>query len=117
MSTKAGPSRGSRRGSEAVSRKDDEEDGGHREQCPTCLRWVTKGLKAHKPDCPGERDFTGKFDCLIPGCDNSSAYYSDMLRHFRLLHPGQEMPEEMKNYRRYFLFKTDLFANVVARLL
>ncbi len=102
MSAKAGPSRGSRRGSEASLRKDDDDSsqGGQREQCPTCLRWVNKGLEAHKADCPGERDFKGVFPCLIGGCDSTSAYYSDMLRHFRLLHPGQEMPEEMKNYQR-----------------
>ena len=73
-----------------------------RVQCTVCLQYVAKstGLERHRPKCVGARGYTGHFPCVVRGCRLSYRRYADLIRHFRIKHEGQKMPEIMKYYKR-----------------
>ena len=107
MSAVAGSSGGDRKGSNDPTKKkdskggrDDDEEGQKRSgrfQCHICQRNLNISLEEHELDCPGERDWSGEFRCMYPGCGETVRYFGEVLRHWRQSHGKYTMPERMKN--------------------
>ena len=113
MSAVAGSSGGGRKGSKDPTKKkipdsrsgnEDDEDGPKkRNECHLCVRRLNVSFEEHRVDCPGERDWSGEFRCMLPKCNEVVRYFGEMLRHWRLNHRGHRMPEKMRNRLRYVL--------------
>jgi len=96
------PSKKKKPDSKSGGNKDDERkwNSGQKE-CPECHLFVYD-LKAHQVECIGKRDFKGDFACTMPGCTVRYPFYAQLTRHFNTIHAGEQMPEVMRNYTRYF---------------
>jgi hypothetical protein len=68
-------------------------------QCSICHLYVVD-LEHHRAECVGKRGYTGDFACTMPGCTFRCPFYAQLGRHFKAVHPGEEMPEVMRNYVR-----------------
>ena len=78
---------------------EDEEDrpGKGRVKCLVCKRNVPVSLAEHRQDCPQERDWSGEFRCNHVGCGETVRYFGELLRHWRLNHGDEVMPDRLRN--------------------